>query len=171
VREIDVMVYQNVLNLIGRKEPTSIFEVEREAIRRYADAIDDANPLYYDEKYADKSKLGTIIAPPGFISSPWFLNRPEKWPGRSSKKDTIAFADLCNIMKDAGFDRLLDAGQNFEFYKNVKAGDTIKIETQVKNIKVKYKRSGDKTAMLTLESIYTNQNQERVAVLEWNIVF
>ena len=41
--------------------------IDRTAIRRYAQAISDLNPLYIDEEFAKKSKYGGLIAPPTFI--------------------------------------------------------------------------------------------------------
>jgi acyl dehydratase len=158
------------LELIGQKEPISIFEVEREAIRRYADAIDDSNPLYYEEEYAKKTKYGTIIAPPAFITSQWFLNRPQKWPKRTDEKDVVPFPRLRAILADAGFMRLLDLGQEIEFFKTVKAGDTITLETRIKDITIKEGQSG-KTARVLLELTYLNQNKEKAAVVYWKLSF
>ena len=42
-------------------------EVEKGAIKKYADAVDDHNPLYWDDEYAKNSRYGSIIAPPGFF--------------------------------------------------------------------------------------------------------
>jgi 3-hydroxybutyryl-CoA dehydratase len=36
----------------------------KEAIQRFARAIGDLNPLYFDEEYAKKSPYGGLIAPP-----------------------------------------------------------------------------------------------------------
>jgi peroxisomal enoyl-CoA hydratase 2 len=44
-------------------------EIERSAIRKYADAIQDPNPVYYDESFARRTPHGTVIAPPTFVCS------------------------------------------------------------------------------------------------------
>jgi acyl dehydratase len=41
--------------------------IDRTAIRQYAQAISDLNPLYIDEEFAKKSEYGGLIAPPTFI--------------------------------------------------------------------------------------------------------
>ena len=41
-------------------------EVEKGAIRKFAQAIGDSNPLYVDEESAAASRFGKIIAPPTF---------------------------------------------------------------------------------------------------------
>jgi acyl dehydratase len=40
--------------------------VERGAVRKFAQAIGDLNPLYLDEEVAAKSRWGRLIAPPTF---------------------------------------------------------------------------------------------------------
>jgi acyl dehydratase len=40
--------------------------VERGAVRRFAQAIADPNPLYVDEKVARQSRYGALLAPPTF---------------------------------------------------------------------------------------------------------
>ena len=42
-------------------------EVGAASIRKFALAIGDTNPLYYDKDYAGKSPYGGIIAPPTFV--------------------------------------------------------------------------------------------------------
>jgi len=46
------MISEEVTNLIGKVGDIMIMEVERGAIKRYADAVDDRNPVYWDEEYA-----------------------------------------------------------------------------------------------------------------------
>jgi len=41
-----------------------VYDVTDKDIRRFAQAIDDPNPLYYDEEYAKKTIYKGIIAPP-----------------------------------------------------------------------------------------------------------
>jgi len=52
-------------NLIGIKKKNT-YAVTAKDIKRFAQAIDDPNPLYHDEEYAKSSKFKGIIAPPLF---------------------------------------------------------------------------------------------------------
>ena len=52
---------------IGEEWEPRVYEVEKGMIRRFVQAIDDPNPLWQDEEYANKSKYGGIIAPPTFV--------------------------------------------------------------------------------------------------------
>lgn len=155
------MLPEEVTRFIGKKGPPSIFDVEKEAIRRFADSVDDPNPLYWDEEYAQKSKHGSIIAPPGFISAPWFSGRPRKW-GRRGETVPDETAGVRSAIVKAGFGRILDGGIEYEFSKPVKAGDTITSQSAIADITVREGRTG-KMAFLTTETTYTNQDGEVVA--------
>jgi acyl dehydratase len=56
-------------NAIGRSSPPTLNEVEKGAIRRFAEALGDFNPMYYDEEYARAAGYPTIVAPPTFPAS------------------------------------------------------------------------------------------------------
>lgn len=49
----------------SRSEPVRNF-VERGAVRRFAEAIADPSPLYVDEELAERSRYGSLLAPPTF---------------------------------------------------------------------------------------------------------
>lgn len=53
-------------SLVGeRSEPIGNL-VERGAVRKFAEAIGDPNPLYVDEEAARRSRYGALISPPTF---------------------------------------------------------------------------------------------------------
>jgi len=153
------MLPEEVTKFIGQKTGTSVFQVQEEAIRRFADSVDDGNPLYWDEEYAKKSKYGSIIAPPGLICAPWYGSRPKKWGARGAGAEAMMQGP--NLAK-AGFGRVLDGGVEWEFLKPVKAGDTITAESVIKDIMVREGRTG-KMAFVIRETTYTNQKSEVVA--------
>jgi acyl dehydratase len=51
---------------IGSRSRPVANAVERGAVRRFAEAIGDANPLYLDEEAAARTRWGRLIAPPTF---------------------------------------------------------------------------------------------------------
>ena len=56
-------------SFIGRVyPPTASYEVSREKIREFADAIGDANPLYRDPEAARAAGHPDVIAPPTFLT-------------------------------------------------------------------------------------------------------
>jgi acyl dehydratase len=57
-------------SLAGRVYPPQPYEVSREKIREFADAIGDADPLYRDPKAATERGYLDVIAPPTFAMLP-----------------------------------------------------------------------------------------------------
>ena len=63
------IVTDEVKKLIGTESQPLTFEIERGAIRRFAEAIGDPNPLFNDEQAARRTRFGGMIAPPTFMRS------------------------------------------------------------------------------------------------------
>jgi len=152
------MLPEEVAKFIGKTTGVSVFEIEKEPIRRFADAVDDPNPLYWDEEYAKKSSYGSIIAPPGFISIPW-CSRPK---GGETSPDSRT--ELRDALRKVGYVNPggIDAGIEYEFFNPVRAGDTITATSMIKDIIEREGKTG-KMAFVFNETTYTNQNGDLVA--------
>jgi acyl dehydratase len=107
-------------NAIGRSSPPTLNEVEKGAIRRFAESLGDYNPIYYDEEYARGSGYPAIVAPPTFPAS------------------FHSSADLRELL-GVGIKSLLHAEQSFEYERPVFAGDRIYVTTRVADI---YEKAG-----------------------------
>ena len=156
------MLPDELKKFIGQTIDTSIFEIEKEPIRRFADAVGDLNPLYWDEDYARKSKHGAIIAPPGFLSSLWFTGRSVKWGPREHPSESLGSPELMNALSQAGYKHILDTGIDYEFPAVVKAGDVIRSTALVKDMMERSSKDG-KMVFLVTETTWTNQNGQIVA--------
>jgi len=143
--------------LIGKSAGVRLFEVEKGAIRRFADAVGDTNPLFRDEEYARKSPHGEIIAPPGFFG--WPLQQPMGSPL------VVEFPmDAMAPLAQAGYmaATALDGGMDYDFFLPVRAGDVLTSSTVVKDIRERSGRMG-KMAFIVIETTYLNQNGALVA--------
>ncbi len=149
------MLPEEITKFIGQGGEVSIFEVEKGAIRRFAQAIDDQNPLYWDEECARNSRYGSIIAPPGFFG--W----PTKWP-RGSMLSFEASRRRSAVLSENGYSRVLDGGIEYEFFLPVRAGDTLAALPMIKGIVGREGRTG-KMAFVITETTFTNQNGDLVA--------
>jgi acyl dehydratase len=145
------MVPDELKQYIGKIDPPHVREVEKGAIRRYADAVGNDNPLYFDEEYASESRYGTIIAPPGFFG----------WPTQSVPSSE-GIIGLMTAMINAGYYRILDGGMSYESFLPVRAGDILIASPKVKEVSAKEGKSG--TMMVcNFETTYLNQNGDLVA--------
>ena len=149
------MLPEEVTKLIGQAGSVKVLEVEKGAIKKFADAIDDPNPLYWDEEYARNSRYGSLIAPPGFFG----------WPAKGPKGGRLrseASQELRAALAKAGYSRILAGGTEYEFFYPVRAGDTIAASTMIKDIVEREGKTG-KMAFVITETTYTNQNGDLVA--------
>jgi len=146
------MIPEGVKQFIGRTDPPHVREVEAGAIRRYADAAGDDNPLYRDREQARKSKYGDIIAPPGFFGSPI-----------KSMPELEAVMGLMSTIINAGYYRILDAGMSFEFFLPVRAGDILIASPKVADVTEKESKKSGTMIICSFETTYFNQNGDPVA--------
>ena len=63
-QEPDSLITEEMRRAIGVESEPGVIEVEKETIRRVADALDDPNPLWRAEEYAKGTSYGGIIAFP-----------------------------------------------------------------------------------------------------------
>jgi acyl dehydratase len=145
------MVPDELKQYIGKVDPPHVREVERGSIKRYAEAVGNDNPLYFDEEYAKESRYGGIIAPPGFFG--WAIQAVPSSEG---------IIGLMGAMINAGYWRILDGGMAYDFFLPVRAGDVIIASPKVKDVSAKEGKSGT-MIICQFETTYLNQNGDLVA--------
>ena len=146
-----LIMTEELAELIGTQTDPVILEVERGAIRRYAQAIEDQNPLYNDVEYAKKSKYGEMICPPGFFG----------WP---VKPRSLAQSPIFSqIMQKSGRSTSMDNGGELEFMLPIRAGDILSSVTKIADIYEEAGRSGNRFLLAIREVTYVNQNGDIVA--------
>lgn len=107
-------------SFIGRSyPPSSTYEVSREKIREFADAIGDPNPLYLDPDAARAAGYADVIAPPTFLT---ILNIPAV--------EAIAADPELGV----DYNRLVHGDQAFAYVRPVRAGDVLEMTTTITEI-------------------------------------
>ncbi len=153
------MIPEEMKNCIGLVDPPTIYEVEKGAIRRYAEAVGDDNPLYRDEKYAAKSEYGGIISPPGFFG--WSVGEPSVG---------AAVGQVITAAFNAGHYTILDAGKSYEFFDCIRPGDIIIGTPEVDDIQEKQGKSGV-MFLVDIKVTFKNQKGDLVAKAFHNMIF
>lgn len=133
---------------IGTEFSPIIWEVERGKIREMVKAIGDPNPVYLDREAAREEGYRDTPVPPTFLTVPmmWSSSMPV----------------LINDLK-INFMMVLHGEEEYEYYREIYPGDTITGIPKVVNIEEKTSRSGSRMDMITVEILYKNQNNEKVA--------
>ena len=108
-------------SFVGRKyPPTPPYEVGREKIREFADAIGDQNPVYRDPEAARALGHPDVIAPPTFAIV------------LSMRAGSQVVAD-----PDLGLDysRVVHGEQRFVYTRPIRAGDRLTVTVSVESIR------------------------------------
>ena len=139
------LITEEMKKHVGVTTDPITYGIERGHIKRFAEAIEDPNPLWQDEAQARRTRNGGVVTPPTFLR---FCEARElksvKLPGRA-----------------------LDASSEWEYFQSVRPGDRITVVRKVVDYTEKEGRLG-KMLFERLENTFTNQFGE-VVVKETSI--
>ncbi|MET7292288.1 MaoC family dehydratase N-terminal domain-containing protein [Streptomyces griseoloalbus] len=108
-------------SFVGRSyPPTEPYEVGREKIREFAEAVGDANPAYTDVEAAKALGHPDVIAPPTFVFS-------------------ITFKAAGQVVADPqlglDYSRVVHGDQKFAYDRPVRAGDRLTVTSTIEKIR------------------------------------
>jgi acyl dehydratase len=132
------LLNEEALKQVGKAGETRTYDVERGAIRRFAEAIEDRNPLFNDEHAARASRFGGMIAPPTFCRS------------MGSPIPDVRISALGQSFRG------LDGGSEWEYFQPIRPGDRITVQTRLVDLRESEGRLGP-MIFITMETTYTNQ--------------
>lgn len=119
-------------SLLGRQTPPAHIQIERGAIRRFAEAIGDQNPLYHDEAAAQAAGFPSLVAPPTF---------PITIDASGELRDALGVPEQ----------RLLLSEQSVENQRPIVAGDRLTVWARVASVEER-EAPGGALGVVTLES-------------------
>lgn len=108
-------------SFVGRTyPPTEPYEVGREKIREFAQAVGDANAVYTDTEAAKVLGYPDVIAPPTFVFS-------------------LTFQAAGQVIEDPrlglDYSRVVHGDQKFAYARPVRAGDRLTVTSVIEGIK------------------------------------
>jgi acyl dehydratase len=108
-------------SFVGRSyPPTEPYEVGREKIREFAEAIGDDNPVYTDPDAAKGFGHPDVIAPPTFVFA-------------------ITYRAAGQVIQDPllglDYSRVVHGQQGFTYTRPVRAGDRLSVTSTIESIK------------------------------------
>lgn len=137
----------------------TVYEIERGAIRRFCEAVDDPNPLHRDAEYARSSKYGGITAPVGFTG----------WPIKGGGFGGM-LGDVIEPIMRCGYPVLLDGGIEYEPFLPIRAGDILVGYSTWGEIKERSTRDGKSMLLPTVEQHFLNQNGDKVLSVRMSFI-
>jgi acyl dehydratase len=138
-------------DLIGKQWPSVEYEVGREKIREYANAVGETNPIYHDPEAAREAGFRNVVAPPMFCV---VYSAAAMGPAIVDPELGINLAAMVH------------GGQEFEWGEPVCAGDVITTAPRLADLSEKNGMS-----FYVFESVSTNQDGDQTVKATWtNIV-
>ena len=124
---------EHLVDCANKEIVASLREIEKGMVRRFAEAIDDPNPLWQE------------VAPPTF-------------PSAIMHKELLhqVFTARCPLT------RILNGGSELEYYRPIKIGDVISVTGKLANLRKREGKDG-KVLFMVIEISYNNQRGEVVA--------
>ncbi|WP_026877525.1 MaoC family dehydratase N-terminal domain-containing protein [Jiangella gansuensis] len=105
-------------SVVGRVYPAQLYEVSREKIREFAEAIGDTNPVYVDTEAAREYGHQDVVAPPTFAMIP-----------------VMDGVDI--LMDDLGieFARVVHVDQRFTYAQPLRVGTRLETTTRLDGVR------------------------------------
>lgn len=129
-------------------------EVTARDIRRFAQAIGATDPVHFDEDYARSTRYGRVVAPPLFCQTLVFEDvPPDRLPADGSP------IEVCLPIPAR---RTVGGGSTFTVHRPVRAGETIVVTSQLKDVYAKEGRSG-LLFMVVIETRFDDADGKPVA--------
>ncbi len=145
-----VPTLEDIKPYVGKESEPRVYEVEKGMIRKFAEAIGDPNPLYYDEEYAKNTRHGGIVAPPTFVA--YFKAGP------MPEVDGLPWSPK------------LHGDDEIEFYRPIRPGHVITARARVVDV---FEKQGSRGRMVfrVQETTLTDQRGERVAKYRMSVIY
>ncbi len=137
---------------IGREFGAHTADIEKGRLRFFAKATGETNPIYFDEEAAKAAGLPTLPVPPTFLFS-MDMEVPDPF-------------EILSVM-DVDLGKILHGTQEFNYFKDVYAGDTISFKSEITDI---FDKKGGALEFIVKKTEATNQHGDLVAEMTRTIV-
>jgi acyl dehydratase len=129
-------------------------ELGRAAIRYFALAVGDLNPLYLDEELARANGHPSVVAPPTLV-----CETNQFVPG---SRDAEGYLGQMFVLDVPGT-RQIRGGNEYEFFRPVLPTDRITITWRLEDMAERTSSSGAEMLVVTSVATYANQDGETLA--------
>lgn len=150
--------------------------LEKDMVRRFVQAVMDDDPLYHDDAFAGSTRFGGVVAPPLYPVHA-FRRRPGTPDPLDALKDDREADGSTGIGASVGlppikspFKRLLNGGNEIEFYRCLRVGETAVSTSRYVDVSVKDGKSG-KMLVVVIETDIRTQEGEPLLVNRQSLIW
>ncbi len=135
-------------SLIGKTWPEKHFTITANALRFFAKATGETNPVYLNEEAARAAGHPALPVPPTFLFSAELL----------APTDSIWIEEI-----DVPLEKVLHAEQSFEYDRVVYAGETLTMRSTISDV---YEKKGGLLEFVTRDVTYHDAGGQRCGILK-----
>jgi hypothetical protein len=159
------------------KPVTSAMPLEKDTLRRFAQAIMDADPDYFDEARATVSKFGGVVAPP--LYPVHAFRRPAGTPDPLDAVKDNPDADATQGSMGVGYGlpdiempyrRLLNGGNEIEFFRALRVGEKVVAEPRYVDVTLKQGKSGA-MLLVVIETRFSTDKGELLLINKQTLIW
>jgi hypothetical protein len=154
---------------------TATLPLERDPLRRFAQAIMDSDPAYFDDAYAATTRFGGVVAPP--LYPVHAFRRPA---GTPDPLDAVAEdRDADGSQGGVGFGlppvempykRLLNGGNEIEFYRALRLGERAVVQPRYVDVKLKQGKNGN-LLLVTIETRFSTEAGDLLLINKQTLIW
>jgi hypothetical protein len=151
--------------------------LERDALRRFVQAIMDHDPVYYDDKYAADSKFNGLTAPPLYPVHAFRLpaDVPDPLDAVALDQNADGTAGIMGVSFglppiESPYRRLLNGGNEIEFFRSLCVGERAIAQPKYADVTLKEGKSGS-MLLVTVETRFTTESGEPLLVNRQTLIW
>jgi acyl dehydratase len=154
-----------LLALVGTHGPETQGRVWSRDFRRFAIAVDDLDPIYFDDDAARAAGYPASVAPPVFLSATMDFGHG---PALANLRPDGTGADRTSWLPLEGF-RLMGGGQDLAFHRPVLDGTEVRVRSTLESVAEKEGRSGP-FLLLGLRTTYRDGSDQPLVECDDTII-
>jgi uncharacterized OB-fold protein/acyl dehydratase len=135
-------------------------------IRHWAEAMEDANPVYLDDEAAKATGRPGIVAPASMVQA-WTMRGYAATVNPVDDGSSAGFDELVALLAEGGYTSVVATDSEFEFQRELVPGDHVTVSETVESISPEKKTGLGTGRFVSTMKTYRDQNGEVVATQRW----
>jgi hypothetical protein len=164
-------------NGVTSEPRTAHAPLEQDTIRRFVQAVMDDDPLYYDQGYAGTTRYGGVVAPPLFPVHAFRRppGSPDPLDALKEDRDADGSGGVGGVAVglpaiDSPYKRLLNGGNEIEFFRCLRVGETAVSTSKYHDVSLKEGKSG-KLLVVVIETEVRTQEGDLLLVNRQSLIW
>ena len=135
-------------------------------IRHWAEAMEDANPVYLGDEAAKATGRPGVVAPASMVQA-WTMRGYAATVNPVDDGSSAGFDELVALLAEGGYTSVVATDSEFEFQRELVPGDHVSVSETVESISPEKKTGLGTGRFVSTMKTYRDQDGEVVATQRW----